>query len=141
MNNRKSNIDIINDILEECILAFPVSSFVISLYKQYVQRGSLSKKQLQGLHSKASKIENIPVNKIATLEAIIKKMPTRIKSEVPVNKPMFERDENAGGIITKILSKYPQHKRVLFIQTKYQNNEKLSSTEVEELKKFEKFLK
>jgi hypothetical protein len=141
MKNKKTDIDIINDVLEECILAFPVSSFIISLYKQYIQRGNLSKKQLEGLHSKASKIENIQPNKIATLEAIIKKMPTRNKSELPANKPMFEKDENAGGLITTILSKYPQHKRVLFLQTKYQNNEKLSSKEVEELNKFERLLK
>ncbi len=141
MNNKKTDIDIINDVLEECILAFPVSSFIISLYKQYMQRGSLSKKQLQGLHSKAFKIENIPPNKIATLEAIIKKMPTRNKSELPANKPMFEKDENAGGLITTILSKYPQHKRVLYLKSKHQHNERLSSTEIEELKKFEKLVK
>jgi hypothetical protein len=50
MDKRKTDIDIVNEILEACILAYPVSSFVISLYKQYQQRGSLSKKQLQGLH-------------------------------------------------------------------------------------------
>ncbi len=141
MNNKKTDIDIINDVLEQCILAFPVSSFIISLYKQYMQLGSLSKKQLEGLHSKAAKIENIPPNKIATLEAIIKKMPTRNKSELPANKPMYEKDENAGGLITTILSKYPEHKRVLYLKSKYQNNDKLSSTEIEELKKFEKLLK
>lgn len=137
----KKEVDIVNDVLEECILAYPVSSFIISLYKQYMQRGSLSKKQLQGLHSKASKIENIPQNKLATLEAIIKKMPTRNRSELPENKPMFEKDENVGGMITSILTKYPQHKRVLFLRSKFENNELLSVTEIEELKKFEKFIK
>ncbi|MDB5199307.1 MAG: hypothetical protein JWO92_1270 [Chitinophagaceae bacterium] len=139
--NKKKEVDIVNDVLEECILAYPVSSFVISLYKQYMQRGSLSKKQLEGLHSKASKIENIQQSKLATLEAIIKKMPTRNKSELPENKPMFEKDENVGEIITTILAKYPQHKRVLFLSSKYENNDLLSTTEVDELKKFEKLLK
>ena len=78
---KTKKIDIVNDVLEECILAYPVSSFVISLYKQYMQWGNLSKKQLQVLHSIASKIKNIQQNKLATLEAIIKKMPTRNKSE------------------------------------------------------------
>ena len=140
-NNKKKEIDIVNDILEECIIAFPVSSFVISLYKQYRQRGSLSKKQLEGLHSKASKIENIQTGKLATLEAIIKKMPTRSKSELPENKPMFEKDETIGKIITTILEKYPQHKRVLFLKSKYYNNDLLSATDTDELKKFEKLLK
>lgn len=141
VNNKKKEVDIVNDVLEECITAYPVSSFVISLYKQYMQRGSLSKKQLQGLYSKASKIENIQTGKLATLEAIIKKMPTRSKSELPENKPMFEKDENTGKIITTILTKYPQHKRVLFLKSKYDNNDLLSATETDELKKFEKLLK
>ena len=139
-NNKKKEVDIVNDILEECIIAYPVSSFVISLYKQYMQRGSLSKKQLEGLHSKASKIENIQTGKLATLEAIIKKMPTRSKSELPENKPMFEKDETMGKIITTILEKYPQHKRVLFLKSKYDNNDLLSATDTDELKKFEKLL-
>ena len=141
LNNKKKEVDIVNDVLEECITAYPVSSFVISLYKQYMQRGSLSKKQLQGLYSKASKIENIQTGKLATLEAIIKKMPTRSKSELPENKPMFEKDESTGKIITTILTKYPLHKRVLFLKSKYDNNDLLSATETDELKKFEKLLK
>ena len=139
--NKKKEVDIVNDVLEECILAYPVSSFIISLYKQYMQRGSLSKKQLQGLHSKASKIENIQQSKLATLEAIIKKMPTRNKSDLPENKPMFEKDGSIGRSITAILAKYPQHKRVLFLQSKYDNNDLLSTPEIDELKKFEKLLK
>ncbi|MBA3674600.1 MAG: hypothetical protein H0W75_06525 [Chitinophagaceae bacterium] len=136
----KTQVDIVNAVLEECILAYPVSSFIISIYKQYMQRGSLSKKQLQGLYSKASQIENIQQPKLATLEAIIKKMPTRNKSELPENKPMLEKDENVGGIIITILKKYPQHKRVLFLKSKYDNNDLLSITETDELKKFEKLL-
>ena len=53
INPQKERLDIVNEVLEECILAYPVSSFIISLYKQYQQRGSLSKKQLQGLYGKA----------------------------------------------------------------------------------------
>ena len=137
----KKKIDIINDLLEDCILAYPVSSFVISLYKQYQQRGSLSKKQLQGLHSKASKIKDVSVSKLGTLEAIIKRMPTRYKSELPPPSPLFEKDKNAGILIEEILSKYPQHKRVLFLKAKYENNEMLSLLEMSELKKFKQLIK
>jgi hypothetical protein len=137
----KKKIDIINDLLEDCILAYPVSSFVISLYKQYQQRGSLSKKQLQGLHSKASKIKDVSVSKLGTLEAIIKRMPTRYKSELPPPSPLFEKDKNAGILIEEILSKYPQHKRVLFLKAKYDSNEIMSSIEMSELKKFKQLLK
>ena len=140
MNKIKPEVDIVNDLLEQCILAYPVSSFIISLYKQYQQRGSLSKKQLQGLYSKSEKIKDIPPGKLATLEALIKKMATRYKSEVPISKPMFEKDETAGQTIEEILAKYPQHKRVLFLKLKYDNNELLSSAEISELKKFKQLL-
>lgn len=140
MENNRQRIDIINIVLEECILAFPLSSFIISLYKQYMQRGSLSKKQLQGLYSKASKIEGISPGKLGTLEAIIKKMPTRYKSELPEAKPLFEKDKLAGEMIDSILAKYPQHKRVLYLKAKYENNDGLSPTENAELKKFRQLL-
>jgi len=141
MNKKPATIDIINEVLEECIIAYPVSSFVISLYKQYQQRGSLSKKQLQGLYGKASEIKEMNNAKLATLEAIIKKMHTREKSELPVNKPMFEKDEKAGKMIEDILAKYPQHKTVLFLKAKYDNNEVLSSTETADLIRFSRLLK
>jgi len=139
--NTKKKIDIINDLLEDCILAYPVSSFIISLYKQYQQRGSLSKKQLQGLHSKASKIKDVSISKLGTLEAIIKRMPTRYKSELPPPVPLFEKNKEAGILIEAILAKYPQHKRVLFLKAKYDNNGLLSSIEISELKKFRQLIK
>ena len=141
MKSKKPAIDIVNDLLEDCILAYPVSSFIISLYKQYQQRGSLSKKQLQGLHSKASKIENVSISKLGTLEAIIKRMPTRYKSELPPPTPLFEKDKNAGMLIEEILTKYPHHKRVLYLKLKYDNNELLSAIEMSELKKFKQLIK
>lgn len=142
MISDKRKIDIVNMVLEDCIEAYPVSSFVISLYKQYMQRGSLSKKQLEGLYSKASKIEGMSVSKLGTLEAIIKKMPTRYKSELPTeNKPLFEKNEMAGEMINSILLKYPQHKRVLFLKSKFENNEVLTSGDIGELNKFRKLLK
>jgi hypothetical protein len=78
MEKKKPEIDIVNEVLEECILAYPVSSFIISLYKQYQQRGSLSKKQLQGLYGKAETAGTVAAGKMATLEALIKKMPNAL---------------------------------------------------------------
>lgn len=134
-------MDIINEILEECILAYPASSFVISLYKQYGERGSLSKKQLQGIYGKASKIPGLSPGKLATVEAIINKMPTRYKSDMPVAKPLYEKDRKTGEMIEKILAKYPAHKRVVFLQSKYMNNDVFSSTEMMELEKFVRMMK
>lgn len=140
MNKNKPGVDIINDLLEDCIMAYPLSSFIISIYKRYQQMGSLSKKQLQGLHGKASQIADISTSKLATLEAIIKKMPTRYKSELPTNQPLFEKDEASSLLISQILEKYPQHKRVLFFKAKSDNNEILSAAEISELKRFQQIL-
>ena len=139
---QKKGVDIINEVLEACILAYPVSSFIISLYKQYISRGWLTKKQLEGLYGKAEKIKDLPPGKLAGLEAIINKMPNMYKSEAPVEtKPLYEKDESTGNLIKAILDKYPQHKRVLFLQSKYQNNEPLNNSELADLKNFSRLLK
>ena len=131
----------INEVLEECILAFPLSSFIISLYKQYQQRGSLSKKQLQGLYGKASKIENLPPGKLAAIEAIIKRMPTRYKSELPEPKPLFEKEQATGQMIAEILNRYPNHKRVLVLKVKYDNNDLFTTADLADLKRFHALIK
>jgi hypothetical protein len=141
MQANKPKLDIINMLLEDCIMAFPVSSFVISIYQQYQKRGWLSKKQLQGLYDKSSKINGVLPGRLAALESIIKKMPTREKSELPENKPLFEKNKETGKLINEILIKYPLHKRVLFLKAKYANNEVLSSNDISELKKFHQLLR
>lgn len=142
MEQKKQGIDIINEVLEACILAYPVSSFIISLYKQYISRGWLTKKQLEGLYGKAQTIKELPPGKLAALEAIINKMPNRYKSEAPTDtKLLYEKDEETGKLLQAILQKYPQHKRVLFLQSKYQNNEPLSNSELADLKNFSRLLK
>ncbi len=138
--NDKDKIDIINMLLEDCIMAYPISTFIISVYQQYQRRGWLSKKQLQGVYDKASKINGLPPGRLATLEAIIKRMPTKDNSELPENTPMFEKDAEAGALMEQILEKYPQHKRVLFLKARYDNNEVITPVEVTELNRFKKVL-
>jgi len=142
MEKKKPGIDIVNDVLEACILAYPISSFIISLYKQYISRGWLTKGQLQGLYSKAQQInaDDLPPGKLAALEALINKMPNRYKSEAPSATPLYEKDESSGQLIEAILAKYPQHKRVLFLKSKYENNEPLTSAELADLKRFAQLL-
>ena len=141
MENKKPGVDIVNEVLEACILAYPVSSFIISLYKQYISRGWLTKGQLQGLYGKAQKIGQLPPGKLAALEALINKMPTRYRSEAPVATPLYQKDESTGQLIEAILARYPQHKRVLFLQSKYQNNEPLTAADLADLKRFSQLLK
>ena len=140
MQRKKPDVDIIKDVLNASREAYPASSFVQSLSLQYEERGGLSKKQLEGLYKKAERIKNIPPNWLATLEAEILKRPNRYKSTPPPPKPLYEKDQKAGGIIDAILKKYPQHKRVLFFQSKYQNNQSFSAGELAELEKFQKLL-
>ena len=140
MDRKKPGFDIVNEVLEESLKAYPVSSFLISLYKQYLQRGSLSKKQLQGLYAKAKNIEELPPGKLAGLEAVINKMATRYKSEAPPPSPLYQKDESTGQLIASLLEKYPQHKRVLFLQSKFSNNETLTAAEISELKRFARLL-
>lgn len=134
-------IDVINEILEDGLLAFPLSSLLISLYQQYQRRGFLTKKQLRALHTKTAKAENISPGKRATLEAIIKKMPDRFKSEKPEPETGATPDAEAATIIHAILEKYPQHKRVLFLKSKLEDNALISSADMDELRKFQKLLK
>ena len=141
MNRLKPDVDVIKDVLQAVLVAQPQSSFTQSLLKQYEERGSLSKKQLQGLYDKASKIRTIPANKLATLEAVILKRPTKYKSALPPSQPLYTKDETAGEMINTILAKYPQHKRVLFLKSKYDNNEPISPSEMTELEKFSKMVK
>ena len=142
MNKPAPKTDIINELLEECLLHLPgTPSMIISLYQQYQKRGFLTKKQLQGLHAKASGVPAINPGKLATLEAIIKKMPNRFKSEIPKPSPLFEKDEAAGVLIESILAKYPEHKRVLYLKSRYDHDEILTPAEVTELNRFHKLLK
>jgi hypothetical protein len=140
MQKKKPGVDVILDVLKETQLAHPASEFVNSLLFQYQERGGLSKRQLEGLYGKASKVNTIAPGKLATLEAIILKKPTRYKSPLPVIAPLIEKDTTTAETIEAILQKYPQHKRVIFYKTKFENNEPLSAAEKTELEKFKKIL-
>lgn len=121
-------------------VAHPSSNFVNSLHQQYCNRGGLSKKQLEGLHSKAIKTESISQGKIATLEAIIKKKPTRERAAASISTPLAIKDTAVGDMLAAILDKYPQHKRILFLKSKFDNNDPVSALEVSEIEKFKKLL-
>jgi hypothetical protein len=135
-----NDVNIVFDILKFMLQARPDSAFVKSLYQQYCERGGLSKKQLEGLHSKASKVEGIAPSKLVTLEAIIKKKPTRQKSEKIERAPEPVKDESIGKTLEAILAKYPQHKRILFLYSKYTHNEAISAIEQTEIEKLGKLL-
>ncbi|MBC7886882.1 MAG: hypothetical protein H7Z13_03275 [Ferruginibacter sp.] len=140
MNRIKPDLDIIFDVLKETLASYPTSKFIESLLNQYQERGSLSKKQLEGLYHKAANVRSISQGKLATLEAIILKRPTRYKSPAPL-PPVFDiKDVLLEKHISDILEKYPQHKRVLFIKLKFDNNEAITPLEKTEIERFHKLL-
>src|SRR5215213_6534185 len=99
MYRKKPDVDIINDILQAALAAYPASTFIQSLSHQYMERGGLSKKQLEGLLKKVKRLDTIPASKIATLEAEILKRPTRYKSSLPPTTPLYSKDEHTGTMI------------------------------------------
>ncbi|MBK7291449.1 MAG: hypothetical protein IPI78_15130 [Chitinophagaceae bacterium] len=135
------DVDIVLDILEAVVEAQQLSSFAKSIHHQYIERGGLSKKQLEGLYNKALKVKTIPPNKMATLEAIILRKHSKQKSELPANVPLYEKDEVVEKMIGEVLQKYPEHKRVLFFRAKFDNNELFTPPEKTELERFYKALK
>lgn len=134
-------MDIVLDILQAVAEANPGNQFAQSILFQYREKGGLSKKQLVGLMGKAQKLPGIPSSKLATLEAIILKKAEKSRSPLPETAPLFVKDPLAGALISDLLSRYPGHKRVLFLQSKYENNETLTPAEMADLQRFSKILK
>lgn len=140
MGKLKPEVDIIQDVFQAVKQAKPASLFINSLYIQYIERGGLSKKQLEGLLGHAYKVPGIPPAKLATLEAIILKKHSKQKSEVTITGEKREKNPEIQLLIDEILKKYPEHKRVLLFKHKYDQSFFLTPAEIEELKRFAKYL-
>lgn len=141
LSGKKKKIDVIDKLLEACYQHNKDALFIMSLMHQYEERGSLSKKQLEGLLLKARKVTDIPPGWIAAVEAIVLKMPTRDKT--PIENPKNQVEEitdKSGDLIKEILDKYPQHKRVLFLKAQLEQRKALSLPEQQEIGKFYQLL-
>lgn len=132
-------VDVVNNILKQAMETFPASEFIQSLSHQYMVRGWLSKKQLQGLFQKAQKIHDIHPGKLATLEAMIMKMPNRYKSDLPQSEPLYEEHSGSLVMIQEILVKFPEHKRILFLKSRLESNS-ITTSEISEIAKLHKLL-
>ncbi|MFC4263001.1 hypothetical protein ACFOWM_08940 [Ferruginibacter yonginensis] len=135
------DIDIIAQVIAAVLTAKPDDGFCKSIQQQYFERGSLSKKQLEGLLGKAQRIQKIAPAKIATLEAIIKKKHVTQRSEATISASIVTaKDEQVGQMVAAILLKYPQHKRVLLFQSIFKKNNILNPAEKAELERLYKLL-
>lgn len=131
----------VRSILETCLVVYPKSVFLQSLHEQYLQRGSLSKKQLQGLHAKAALVGNVSNAHLATLEAIILKKNSYHRSKPGVETSnTHSAPDTTEQRLADILQLYPQHKRIVFLQAKWKNNEAISPSEKTEIERLHKLL-
>jgi hypothetical protein len=134
------NLDVVQQVIHAVLAAKPDDAFCKSIATQYIERGGLSKKQLEGLHGKATRIKTIPVGKLATLEAIIKKKHITHKSTATLTATEHVIDTEAENMIHEILAKYPQHKRVLVFKGTFDKEKMLAKNDKLELEKFYKIL-
>lgn len=136
----KQRIDVIEKVLNACYQHNPDALFIMSLMHQYEERGSLSRKQLQGLLLKAQKVKDMPPNWLATLEATILKMPVREKAAASQTATKPATPSKEAALIEQILAKYPQHKAILHLQQKLQQQQSLTPPEQTELERFARLL-
>jgi hypothetical protein len=135
-----ASTDILLNILTKMKALQPASAFISSLYDSYCNRGGLSRKQLEGLLDKMTKTAAVPQASIATVEALILKKPVREKSKPTITSTAIVKDEALGMLMQDILEKYPQHKRILFLKSRYDKNEPLLPGEAADVKKLHKLL-
>lgn len=144
MLSKNKKIDVIEKLLALCYEHNKDALFIMSLMHQYEERGSLSKKQLQGLLLKAQKIKEIPAHQIAAVEAIVLKMPTRDKTPVQKTTPAISEAEAhivaARAQTEQVLALYPSHKQVLLLRSKLMSHQSLTTQEQADLTKFVKIL-
>jgi len=138
-SGKKPGVDVVLDVLILLNQSNPDSAFISSLLAQYRERGSLSRKQLQGLVSKGKKAGSVPESKLSTIEAIILKMPVRDKTppSVSVNIQEETNDPLLEEQLKQILAVFPSHKRALYLKAKYDHGESISPAEKKELVQFE----
>lgn len=134
------DIDIVSQVLIAVLKVKPDDAFCQSLQQQYAERGGLSRKQLEGLMGKASRIQGISPGRLATLEAIIKKKHVTHRSEVTIKPVVDETDAETGERIGTILEKYPQHKAVRLLKIKYEKERRLPQADKDALVKFFRLL-
>ena len=131
-----SPIDIIQEMLRLLMAEYPHQPFFDGLYQQYINIGGLSKKQLEGLRAKAAKSGLFTDSKLATLDAIIKKKPTRYRSDKISKAPEFKPDlTDSKMLLNLLLEKYPHHKMAQYLMNKINSNQILTEFEIKEVKR------
>ena len=139
MSSNNSSVDIVAELVKAVIEARPEDTFCQSLWQQYQERGNLSKKQLEGLLGKAEKFTEVSPGKLATLEAIIKRKNQVHRTETSEVKEAV-KDDTPLQEMNMILEKYPEHKRILFLKSRWLKNELFTQAEIDDISRLKKLL-
>ncbi len=134
------DMDIIMQVLDAVLAVRADDAFCKSLKHQYIERGGLSKKQLEGLLGKAQNFTDLPPGKVATLQAIILKKHQKHTSPPATAHLKETAIHTLLPEIDAILAKFPEHKRLLFLRNKDEGKGNLSPAEREEVVRFTKLL-
>ncbi len=139
MSGSNSSVDIVAELIQAVIQARPEDSFCLSIWQQYQERGNLSKKQLEGLLGKATKFTEVSPGKLATLEAIIKRKNQVHRTENSEIKETI-KDDAPLQEMNMILEKYPEHKRILFLKSRWIKDEIFTQAEIDDISRLKKLL-
>jgi hypothetical protein len=141
---KKSEFDFLNEVFEWLFYNMPIhsdNSFVRTLFDFYKLHGNLTRRQLVALLKRIHAIDKEPPFNPATIEAIIRKMPVRFKSEAPVITPVYKEDTKTMEQVQEILAIAPTHKAALLYKNKLELNQPLTIAEKENINRFLTHLK
>jgi hypothetical protein len=142
MQKTKNGVDVIDKVLNACYEKYSDSLFIMGMMHNYEERGWLTRKQLVGLHEKASKIKDLSPGWLAAIEVMIKRLPVKDKTPA-VNLDANKVEHNQSDYLAKaneILEKYPQHKAIISFKAIIEMNKPLTSAQQSQLNKLHKLL-
>ena len=138
-NQRGPDYDFLNGVFEWVFYSLPPradNTFIRNMYDFYKTRGGLSKKQLEALLRTINNIDAKPPFSPATLEAMIKKKVTKLKSPLPAITPMYKEDTDTKEKLDKILAISPAHKGALLYMNKLSLHQLLTQADKDAINKF-----
>ena len=140
---KKGDYDFLATVFEWVFYSLPPrsdNSFIRNMYAFYMEKGGLSKKQLEALLKTVDYIGTEPPFARATLEAIIKKKKSRVKSDLPMPKPLYTQDSETKHKLEEVLAVAPAHKAALLYLEKISLNQPLSQSDRDSINRFHQLL-
>ena len=137
--SKAPDYDFLNGVFEWVFYSLPPradNSFIRNMFEFYKTRGGLSKKQLEALLRIINGIDATPPFSTATLEAIIKKKASKLRSALPTATPLYKEDADTKEILEKILAIAPAHKGALLYLNRLNLHQPLTQADKDAIHKF-----